>query len=101
MAIELVTRAGGIPVLAHPGLVKRDEMIADFVNKGLLGLEVFYPFHTPDDVSRYKSICLRYGLVMTGGTDYHGPGFKYPPLGTVTVPDQTVAYLKQLRAGRN
>ena len=94
MAIETVLKAGGIPVLAHPGLLKKDELIPEFVARGLQGIEVFYPFHTPADVARYERICLEQGLVMTGGSDYHGPGYDYPPLGTVTVPDEVVLRLK-------
>ena len=97
MAIEAVLKAEGIPVLAHPGLAKKDELIPEFVARGLLGIEVYYPFHTPGDVARYEKICLEQGLVMTGGTDCHGPGLNYPPLGTVTVPDETIARLKQMR----
>ncbi len=99
-AIAAVLKAEGIPVLAHPGLAKKDELIPEFVARGLLGIEVFYPFHTPGDVARYEKICLEQGLVMTGGTDCHGPGFNYPPLGTVTVPDETILQLKQLRNQR-
>jgi predicted metal-dependent phosphoesterase TrpH len=100
-AIATVLKAEGIPVLAHPGLAKKDELIPEFVARGLLGIEVFYPFHTPGDVARYEKICLEQGLVMTGGTDCHGPGFNYPPLGTVTVPDETILQLKQLRNQRS
>jgi hypothetical protein len=96
MAIETVLKAGGIPVLAHPGLLKRDELIPQFVARGLMGIEVFYPFHTPADVARYERICLEQDLVMTGGSDYHGPGYDYPPLGSVTVPDEVVLRLKYL-----
>ena len=88
-------------MLAHPGLAKKDELIPEFVARGLLGIEVFYPFHTPGDVARYEKICLEQGLVMTGGTDCHGPGLNYPPLGTVTVPDETILQLKQLRNQRS
>ncbi len=100
MAIEAVLKAEGIPVLAHPGLAKKDELIPEFVARGLLGIEVFYPFHTPGDVARYEKICLDHGLIMTGGTDCHGPGLNYPTLGTVTVPDDTIMQLKQMRNQR-
>ncbi len=100
-AIETVLKAEGIPVLAHPGLAKKDELIPEFIARGLLGIEVFYPFHSPGDVVRYEKICLEQGLIMTGGTDCHGPGFNYPPLGTITVPDETILQLKQLRNQRS
>ncbi len=100
-AIDTVLKAEGIPVLAHPGLAKKDELIPDFIARGLQGIEVFYPLHTSGDVACYEKICLEQGLVMTGGTDCHGPGFNYPPLGTVTVPDETVRRLKDLHNRRS
>jgi hypothetical protein len=96
LAIEIIRKANGIPVLAHPGLARRDDLVAAMVDRGMLGLEVYYPFHTSGDLARYRDLCQKYGLIMTGGTDYHGPGFKYPPLGTVTVPDETVARLQEI-----
>ncbi len=101
MAIETVLKAGGIPVLAHPGLFKKDELIQEFIARGLQGIEVFYPFHDPSDVARYEKICLEQGLVMTGGSDYHGSGYGYPSLGTVTVPDEVVLRLKYLSNQRS
>jgi hypothetical protein len=106
-AIDTILKAEGIPVLAHPGLAKRDDLIPEFVDRGLQGVEVLYPFHTSEDVVRYEKICKEQGLVMTGGTDYHGPGSNYPPLGTIRVPDEAVLRLKYLKslqqgkAGRN
>ncbi len=95
MAIEEVLKAGGIPVLAHPGLAGKDDLIPEFIGHGLQGIEVFYPFHTPEDTARYQQICQDYGLIMTGGTDCHGPGYRYPAIGTVAVPDQVVEELKR------
>ncbi|NPV28290.1 MAG: PHP domain-containing protein [Firmicutes bacterium] len=95
-AIALIRKGGGIPVLAHPGLMDRDELIPEFIKAGLLGIEVYYPRHTPEMIARYVWICQKSGLIMTGGSDSHGPGLDYPPLGTITVPDQTVADLKLL-----
>lgn len=95
-AIEVIQRAGGIPVLAHPGLMNKDELIPEFIKKGLLGIEVYYPQHTQEMVKRYSLICEKHGLIKTGGTDYHGPGMEYPPLGSVTVTEETVLHLKQV-----
>lgn len=95
-AIELIQKAKGIPVLAHPGLLQKDEFIPMLVKKGILGIEVYYPLHTNEMVDRYKRYCRKYGLIITGGSDYHGPGLKYPTLGTVTVPDDSVKHLKIL-----
>lgn len=96
-AIAIIERAKGVPVLAHPGLCNRDDLIPAFVKKGLLGIEVYYPFHTLDMVDKYRWFCHKYGLVMTGGTDYHGPDREYPPLGKVGVAKKSVDNLKLIR----
>jgi 3',5'-nucleoside bisphosphate phosphatase len=86
-AIRVIRRGGGVPVLAHPGLAERDEMIPDLVAAGLMGIEVYYLEHSPRQVSAYLDLCRAYDLVATGGSDYHGPhtGRANPP-GTPTVP---------------
>jgi len=95
-AIEIILKAGGVPVLAHPGLMERDELIPEFVEKGIIGLEVFYPKHTPEMIAKYSWYCRKFGLVMTGGSDFHGPEFDYPPIGSCTVSQSTVEILKLL-----
>lgn len=70
-AVELIAASGGIPVLAHPGRMENDRLIAELYERGLKGLEVYYPSHTPDLVTRYLEIAARYQLFVTGGTDYH------------------------------
>lgn len=77
-AMQLIRHAGGIPVLAHPGLIRTssmaetDRLIAWFQENGLMGIEVFYPDHDPEQTEHFQSLALRYGLLMTGGTDFHG-----------------------------
>lgn len=97
-AIAVIERAKGVPVLAHPGLANRDNLIPAFVKKGLLGLEVYYPLHTPEMIEKYQWYSKKFGLVMTGGTDYHGPDSGYPSLGTVSVPMETVEKLRTLHS---
>lgn len=70
-AVELIITAGGIPVLAHPGRMENDRLIQELHEVGLKGLEVYYPSHTPDLVTRYLKIADRYHLYVTGGTDFH------------------------------
>ena len=77
-AIELISDAGGIPVLAHPGLLKCktrgqfDDLIAGLKKMGILGVEVFYPEHSPEQTHLFAELAQRHQLVQTGGTDFHG-----------------------------
>ncbi len=70
-AIERITAAGGVPVLAHPGRLKDRALIDELASKGLRGLEVFYPLHDAEDVRIFRDLAKRYGLVMTAGMDFH------------------------------
>ena len=78
-AVELVGRSGGVAVLAHPGRLKDESIIEELVNAGLAGLEVFYPTHQPSQVAHYRELAARFGLVMTGGSDFHD--LRYNPRG--------------------
>lgn len=77
-AIEMILGAGGVPVLAHPFLVQtqNDKILEDLVvtlmEMGLKGLEVYYPEHPPEKTAHYTEIAKRHGLLVTGGSDFHG-----------------------------
>jgi predicted metal-dependent phosphoesterase TrpH len=77
-AIRLIKNAGGIPVLAHPGLLKCktgdqfDELIAGLKEMGIQGVEVYYSEHTPEQARLFARLAQRHELLMTGGTDFHG-----------------------------
>jgi 3',5'-nucleoside bisphosphate phosphatase len=77
-AIEVIRGAGGVAVLAHPYLLnfvgedRLEEMIITLKSAGLGGIEVYYSEHTPEQTERYKSLAMRHGLKMTGGSDFHG-----------------------------
>ncbi|MBI1737274.1 MAG: PHP domain-containing protein [Candidatus Rokubacteria bacterium] len=86
-AVRVIRRARGVPVIAHPGLAKRDDMIPELVEAGLLGIETYYAEHSPAEVRAYLDLCDRYGLVATGGSDFHGtPTGRLNPLGSPRVP---------------
>ncbi len=72
-AVRIISQAGGIPVLAHPGLMERDELIPDFVRDGIQGLEAYYPTHDPASTYRYLQMAHQYDLLVTGGSDFHAP----------------------------
>ena len=72
-AVELSLRAKGQPVLAHPLTVPDPEStVAELRDAGLVGIEVYYKDFSEDDISRLLRLSDRYGLIPTGGTDYHG-----------------------------
>ena len=77
-AINIIRAAGGVPVLAHPALLniendqKLDALLKNLVKMGLKGIEVYYPEHSPRQVRQYTELAGKYGLLMTGGTDFHG-----------------------------
>lgn len=98
-AVKLIKAAGGIPVFAHPGLSKSDEIIPDLIADGLAGIEVYYPSHRPDQVANYELMANKYNLIMTGGSDYHGKGTGRTDamLGNFTIPDELVDNLRKLK----
>lgn len=97
-AVELILKVGGVPVLAHPGLNDADEMIPELVEAGLRGIEVFHYDHTAEDVVHYLQVAGEYRLIITGGSDCHGPGVKSGVrLGEVMLPDSYLAGLKEAK----
>jgi 3',5'-nucleoside bisphosphate phosphatase len=77
-AIEMITAAGGIPVLAHPYLLRildnsrLESLVAILKEMGLQGIEAYYPEHSPENVEFYSRLALSHDLAVTGGTDFHG-----------------------------
>jgi 3',5'-nucleoside bisphosphate phosphatase len=70
-AIDVIRDSGGLPVLAHPGRLKDEAVIAELIEHGLRGLEVFYPTHNPSQTAQFREKARRHGLVMTAGSDFH------------------------------
>ena len=76
-AFNLIAQAGGVCSLAHPGTISTDPevmqpLLATFKAMGLVGLEVYHHRHYPDAIEFFQRCATRYGLVATGGSDYHG-----------------------------
>lgn len=101
-AAELILQAKGLPVLAHPLTVPDPEaMVIELKAAGLTGIEVYYKDYTRDDINRLLRLSDRYGLVSTGGTDYHGLEPETDiDIGGVDVPAECVEQLLTLAQQR-
>ena len=74
--IKVLRQAGAVPIWAHPFLFKAAppaELLPKLVEAGLMGLEVYHPSHSPKQVKTLLGYCETYGLLASGGSDYHGP----------------------------
>ena len=72
--VRLIAEAGGLAAIAHPGKLNMDDVIPPMVDAGMPAIEVFHSDHDAADVVRYEQMASRFGLLVTGGSDYHGPG---------------------------
>ncbi len=74
--IELLTQCGAVSVWAHPCIFRGgtvEAILPELVEAGLMGIEVYHPTHSPSQTRQLEEYCQTYGLLMTGGSDYHGP----------------------------
>jgi predicted metal-dependent phosphoesterase TrpH len=99
-AIEIIHRAGGAAVLAHPRSSFTPEEAGVFAAWGLDGVETQYPTHSTKDTQKWGSFCDEQGLVATGGSDFHGRRHLDTPIGAARVTRETVERLFE-RAGDN
>jgi 3',5'-nucleoside bisphosphate phosphatase len=77
-AIELITSAGGVPVMAHPYSLNAvtpkhlEDVLSELIQAGLMGIEAYYPRHSREQTVMYVELARKLGLATTGGTDFHG-----------------------------
>lgn len=104
--IELIRKASGIPVLAHPATINLPDeqllaLVRELKDSGLGGIETYYAENRPDNMRRFSGWADELGLIRTGGTDFHGKNSPDLKLGTgfgqLHVPDEV---LEQLKAAR-
>ncbi len=93
-AIETITSAGGVPVLAHPALIGNESCVDECIGAGIRGIEVYHTNHNARDVEKYRTIAESEGLIVTGGSDCHGMGKGRVMIGTRTVDYEAVERLK-------
>jgi predicted metal-dependent phosphoesterase TrpH len=99
--IELIRKFSGIPVLAHPYSLGRDDLISKFVEYGLMGLEVYYLEHTKSMVDSYLHMAKKFNLLVTGGSDYHGRSKPNVYIGAMKIPYELVEKLKDAKGKLN
>lgn len=98
--IGILHAAGGIASLAHPGVTRRDWLIAPLAEAGLDAIEVYHSDHDEEARRTYGSLARTLGLAPSGGSDFHGYGETRAALGLVTLPAAAFAELESRAASR-
>jgi len=99
--VSLIGRAGGIASLAHPGKITDQGLIPDLVAAGLPAIEVYHSEHDAAAVAQYRRLADAHGLLVTGGSDFHGPdAFRAEFLGRVGLPAEDYARLREAASRR-
>lgn len=109
-AVELILHAGGIPILAHPPLYhmgndRLDALTASLKAAGLIGIETFYSTYTNQDIRDMRRLAVKYDLLLSGGSDFHGenkPGLDLGcGYGKLFVPEDVLDNIKNCLKKRN
>jgi 3',5'-nucleoside bisphosphate phosphatase len=104
-AVRLIRSANGLPTIAHPiglpGLEQLRAWLPELTEAGMVGLETYYGPYTSEQEQELQALADQYGLIATGGTDFHGPGIHPTPLGGRFVPQKAVDQLKAEAAKRH
>ncbi len=98
-SVRLILDAGGIPVLAHPGLLGSFAPVFNYLlDIGIQGIECYYPEHSPEKTDHYVKLAKKNNLLITAGSDYHGPVGKskaFTP-GMPNVPEEVIKAVNDL-----
>lgn len=107
--VAVIHAAGGIASFAHPAVTRRDALIAPLAEQGLDAIEIYHPDHMPEDAQQYRGLAQRLGLLVSGGSDFHGEDPQAPversrarrsTLGAVMLPPDDLAALERRAAAR-
>lgn len=96
-AVNLIKGVGGVPVLAHPYTVMKDEVLQHVIDAGIMGLEAYYPEHSQSMINYYLGVAQQRSLLVTGGSDCHGSGKPEIHVGSMTIPYELLERLKKAR----
>ncbi len=94
-AISLIKEVGGISIIAHPHLLKNENVIPQLIEEGIEGIEVYFADHGENPSSKYIEIAKKYNLLISGGSDCHGLSKGKILLGKVRVPYQAIEEMKK------
>ncbi|MDZ4169417.1 MAG: PHP domain-containing protein [Coriobacteriia bacterium] len=92
-AIRCIRSAGGIPVIAHPGVGGLGNLIEGLAAHGLAGVEAYHADHLPEVRREFAEQATRLGLLVTGGSDFHSLNGPNPALGSVDLPEEALRRL--------
>ena len=100
--IEMIKDAGGFAVLSHPGnnIKTNVDVFNKIIEKGVIGVEVYSSYHSPEVIEHYHALALEHDLIMTLGSDFHGKTKPSIHLGKFSIPDEkqlTDRFLAQLK----
>ena len=96
--IELIHKAGGVAVMAHPMITNMDEIIPGLAKAGLDGIEVHYPYVSETTLEFYKNLAQKHNLLITGGSDAHGKAKKTTFVGKIKIPYELVEKMKSYKS---
>lgn len=106
-AISLILDAKGIPVLAHPftlnckNLEELEQVVRELIEAGLKGIEAYYSEHSDKETLEYQQLSSKYGLLITGGSDFHGDKSLGIDMGTgrgnLNIPDEILNELFRVK----
>ncbi|CCF13100.1 PHP domain protein [Brevibacillus laterosporus GI-9] len=102
-AINMIKKAGGVAVIAHPGLYQNNELVEELIVYGLDGIEINHPDNSEEDKAVYRQFAEEYGLIVTGGSDFHGYRGNqtfHAPLGAYGTSSDAVDKMRRLAALR-
>lgn len=94
-AVDVILKAKGVPVLAHPSVIGDDEMVQKLIKCGVRGIEIYHSKHSKNDSAKYKKLAEDYNILPVGGSDCHGMGKGRILMGSVKVEYDVVEKLKE------
>ena len=100
-AMDYLRQSGGVIVMAHPSVYNSITTLGDLIDAGIHGIELYHPRNTPEDMKVIRQAAADHGLLLTGGTDFHGfftEENRRNPLGACTTTDEMLKRFDELSA---